>query len=67
MLASNKDLSDLENSLSGAKRKKRHQSFKLTLGVHSMPRTSEKSMKSWMYLGVAVLFIIIVSFLLFIL
>lgn len=39
-------------------------SNRVSLGVHSMPKTSEKSFKSWFLLGGAMLIIIIALFLL---
>ena len=43
---------------------KSHSLSRVSLDVHSMPKTSEKSFKSWFLLGGAMLIIIIALFLL---
>ena len=56
-LESNENTEDLDN----LKKKPTN----ISLDIHSMPSTSEESLKTWYILGGAVLFIVIIIFLIF--
>lgn len=55
------------NNLEQKGKLKKRNSSRLALGIHSMPKTSEKSFKSWFVIGGMMLLILIIFFLLLIL
>ncbi|HZJ41669.1 MAG TPA: hypothetical protein VFD51_01475 [Patescibacteria group bacterium] len=65
MLNSNNKMSGFKpNNLKPKDGSKDNLAPRVSLGVHSMPKTSEKSFKSWFLLGGFILIIIIALFLL---
>lgn len=62
MINSSNKIFNNDKTLSQKKKAKTGQSSHLSLGVHSMPKTSEKSFKTWFLLGGFILIIMITIF-----
>lgn len=59
-------MSESDNNIKIPGNKKKKQSLRLSLGVHAMPKTSEKNFKSWFLIGGMMFFILVIIFLFFV-